>query len=285
MKRSQGSTSFPVEDYDLEATLTSGQAFRWESCGDAWVAVVGTRWVRLRQSKGGIQAETVGSGGDWKWLSHYLQVDLCLKTVVDTFPDDPALRAAVVACGGLRLLRQDPWECLASFILSSTKRITQIRQIVDRLCRQYGVPATGTPEGVSAFVFPTPARLAQVSEMELRDCRMGFRARYLREAAVRVAEGSIRLDQLHACPVEEARRVLMEIPGVGRKIADCVLLFGFGFQGAFPIDVWIANGLRELYFQNQPVSLRQLLEFSADHFGPFAGYAQQFLFHYLRTGR
>src|SRR5262249_33980345 len=149
------------------------------------------------------------------------------------------MRAAVVACRGLRLLRQEPWECLASFILSSTKQIVQIRQIVSLLCERYGEPIPAAPEYAPAFAFPSPARLACATEPELRACKMGFRAPYLLKTARLVAEGKIDLERLRQLPAETARDELMGLPGVGRKIADCVLLFAYGFQSAFPVDVWV----------------------------------------------
>ena len=193
------------------------------------------------------------------------------------------MRAAVAACHGLRLLRQDPWECLASFILSSTKQIAQIQQIVALLCERYGQPLAVAPGQPPSYAFPTPGRLARVTEAELRACKMGFRAPYLLATASLIAGGQFELARLGQLPVETARAELMKLPGVGRKIADCVLLFAYGFQSAFPVDVWVLKALRRLYFPRKHVSLGSLHHFAASHFGPWAGYAQQYLFHYIRT--
>jgi N-glycosylase/DNA lyase len=273
----------PVEEYDLDATLASGQAFRWENLQGAWVGVIGRNWVRLRSSNGSILAETVGAGADWTELKRYLQVDVALARVLATFPDDEPLRAAVKACHGLRLLRQDPWECLASFILSSTKQIIQIRQIVGQLCERFGEPVPVPAGHRPAHRFPTPERLARCSEAELRECKMGFRAPYLLATARRIAGGRPGLAALGRVSMDEARAALLELPGVGRKIADCVLLFGYGFATAFPVDVWVLRALRTLYFPRRRVSPGRLRRFSETHFGPHAGYAQQYLFHYMRT--
>ena len=141
-----------MRDYDLAATLTSGQAFRWAFRDDAWHGVVHdpsspdhARCVSLRPDENSITARTVGPVNDWRWLTHYLQTDLDLSLMIATFPDDEPLRTAVNACRGLRLLRQPPWECLASFILSSTKQIVQIRQIVSLLCERFGEPISAAP--------------------------------------------------------------------------------------------------------------------------------------------
>jgi len=275
--------TFPVREYNAAATFTSGQAFRWRWCDNAWIGVIGKHWVRLQADQYSITAQTAEPVADWGWLADYLQLQVDVEDVLRTFPDDEPIRAAVAACRGLRLLRQDPWECLASFILSSTKQISQIQHIISLLCERYGEPLT-VPVGqgpVSAF--PTAARLAGASEAELRACKMGFRAPYLLAVARRVEGGRIDLERLPAVPFEAARAELMTLPGVGRKIADCVLLFAYGCSKAFPVDVWVAKAIQELYFPRRRVRFSQLHEFAAEHFGPNAGYAQQYLFHYMRS--
>jgi N-glycosylase/DNA lyase len=311
----------PVRDYDLAATLDSGQAFRWQPRDDSWTGVIGRRQVRLTPLRNGILAETTGPVADWQWLRDYLQTEVDLDAVLKTFPDDAPMRDAVAACRGLRVLRQDPWECLASFILSSTKQIVQIRQIVALLCERFGEPiarpaVTPSINFVAADVsplhliqsnvradsrrllriggsslnknhlshsFPTAERLAAVTEPELRACKMGFRAPHLLAAARQIAGGQFDLERLRNLPQTEAREELMKLRGVGHKIADCVLLFAYGFDGAFPVDVWVERALRELYFRRRRVSAKRLQHFAATHFGPHAGYAQQYLFHYTRT--
>ena len=279
-----------VRDYDLAATLDSGQAFRWREDGSNWVGVIGKHWVRLTQTRDGIRAETAMPQKDWQWLRDYLQTEVNLAAVLKTFPDDKPMQAAVAACRGLRVLRQDPWECLASFILSSTKQIVQIRQIIALLCERFGEPinaiggALGTARPTSLqFSFPTAERLASTTEAELRSCKMGFRAPHLLAAARRIADGKFDLERLRHLPLTEARAELVKLHGVGDKIADCVLLFAYGFDAAFPVDVWVGRALRELYFPRHHVTARRLHHFAATHFGPHAGYAQQYLFHYIRT--
>ncbi len=321
-----------VRDYDLASTLDSGQAFRWRRDGDAWCGVLGKHFLRLTQTANGIHAQSTAPVDDWQFLREFLQSDVDLAAILKTFPDDAPMRAAVAACPGLRLLRQDPWECLASFILSSTKQIVQIRQIVSLLCERFGepltpfprsadfqigvfekvgmekfgAPSTGSASGkvlsvraepvlgapidtpnrssaLQAFAFPTPQRLAACTEAELRDCKMGFRAPSLLAAARAIADGKFDLERIRPLDYAAARAELMTLRGVGGKIADCVLLFGYGFDSAFPVDVWIERALQELYFPRRRASEKRLRKFAATHFGPHAGYAQQYLFHYMRT--
>lgn len=300
---------FPVRDYDLAATLTSGQAFRWRPVGGAWVAVVHGRWVQLEQvAPDYIRATVNAPTADWSWLQSYLRLDANHQRMLATFPVDEPLRAAIAHCRGLRLLRQEPWECLASFILSSTKQIVQIQQCVELLCERFGDPigqagravpcppqTTSRPQQHNSvaydaihpalhYTFPAAARIAAATEGELRACKMGFRARYLMAAARMVAGGELNLARLGQIPLHAARAELMRCPGVGRKIADCVLLFSCGQDAAFPIDVWVERALQRLYFPKRRARRARLEHFAATHFGPHAGLAQQYLFHYLRTG-
>src|SRR5208283_1316361 len=170
----------PVRDYDLAATLDSGQVFRWQLVENSWHGVIGKHFVRLAQMENGIHAATTAPVESWDWLRQFLQTEIDLAAILKTFPDDEPMRAAVAACRGLRLLRQDPWECLASFILSSTKQIVQIQQIIALLCERYGEPLAVMPGSLPAFTFPSSARLARATDAELRACKMGFRAPYLR---------------------------------------------------------------------------------------------------------
>ena len=277
----------PVRDYDLAATLDSGQVFRWRQIEKSWHGVVGRHFVQLTQTDNGIRAQTTAPMADWDFLRHFLQTEVDLAAVLKTFPDDEPMRAAVAHSRGLRLLRQDPWECLASFILSSTKQIVQIRQIVALLCERFGERLAPQPMNSSSrhYSFPAPEKIAAASEAELRACKMGFRAPYLLNAARVIAEGELNLINLQKLSVADARAELIKLKGVGVKIADCVLLFAYGFQEAFPMDVWVIKALRELYFPRRRPKLAHLKNFTNTYFGPNAGYAQQYLFHYMRTQR
>ncbi len=284
----------PVRDYDLAGTLDSGQVFRWHRQGDSWTGIIGRHRVRLTQTRQGIHAATGMPVADWQWLRDYLQIEVDLDAVLSTFPDDEPTRNAIAACRGLRVLRQDPWECLASFILSSTKQIVQIRQIIVLLCERFGEPINrcgvepaARPDSATGralqFAFPSPEIIARLTEAELRACKMGFRAPNLLAAARQIAEGKFDLEQPRRLPLAEARADLIRLRGVGGKIADCVLLFAYGFDSAFPVDVWVERALRQLYFPRRRVTADRLRHFAATHFGPHAGYAQQYLFHYMRT--
>jgi N-glycosylase/DNA lyase len=263
-------------DFDLAATLECGQAFRWQRAPDGWfTGVVGREVWRVRQDGETVAAvvnrgECDNGGRAYQArLQHYLALDVSLPKIVATFPaGDEMLHAAVKKHWGLRVLRQEPWETLASFIASSTKQIVQIRQIVAHLARQFG----------DNDAFPSVEIVARATHQQLLDCKLGFRAKYLLAAARAIERGKVQLDKLPAMDHDRALEELTKLDGVGEKIAACTLLFSCGHNEAFPIDVWVERSLQRLYFNGEKVPAKKLREFARSHFGPNAGWAQQYLF-------
>lgn len=268
-----------VRDYHLGHTLECGQTFRWRRLDDGgYEGVVGRAVVRAMQTGDRLTL----TGAPVETLAHYFQLHADLTAIIRTFPDDPHMRQAVKYGRGMRLLRQEPWECLASFICSAAKQFVQICRVVDNLCRALGEPFEADRH--NAFAFPSVEAVARATHERLWSCKMGFRARNLLAAARAVDSGKVRLETIAAMDYPRAVEELTKLPGVGPKVADCALLFGWGRQEAFPIDVWIERALRQLYFaRRRHVTRRQLVEFHRSYFGPYAGYAQQYLFHYIRN--
>ena len=185
---------------------------------------------------------------------------------------------------GLRLLRLEPWECVVSFICSANSNIPRIHQNMEKLAETFGDPVG--MDGQVRHVFPTPVQLAQAGEAKLRELGLGFRAPYVAEAARLVAEGSLDLNELIEMPYAKAKARLMECPGIGPKISDCIAVFSLEKLQAFPIDVWVRRALAEWYFpgQKRPTD-RVMLEWAQNHFGRYGGYSQQYLFHGRRLER
>lgn len=268
-----------VDNFHLGHTLECGQAFRWRRlAGGGYEGVIGQTVVHATQTGDRL----VFSGAPAGTLAGYFQLHEDIVAIVRTFPNDPHMRRAVAFGYGMRLLRQDPWECIASFICSTAKQFVQICQVVDNLCRALGEPLKAG--SCTGFTFPPAAAVARATHEQLWSCKMGFRAKNLLAAARMIDSGKVRLETIAAMDYPRAVEELMKLPGVGPKVADCALLFGWGRQEAFPIDVWIERALRRLYFAGQRrVTRRQLVEFHRGYFGPYAGYAQQYLFHYVRN--
>jgi N-glycosylase/DNA lyase len=277
-------------DFDLEKTLDSGQVFHWEKVGDGFVGAVDDLAVYV-EKQGDVLKVRCGAtpqrGRHWRSLpgivAHYFALDHPLVEICATFPDDPIMTAAGDFCRGLRIIRQPKWECLATFICSSMKQVAHIRQISLALRKRFGRRATIYVSDV--YAFPSAARVAASSEGELRECALGYRAKNLLATARRVADGAANLEQWNKLPDEELRARLCELPGVGAKVANCVMLFAYERLRAFPIDVWIERVLRQQYFpQRRKVTAQQLREFCDRYFGEHGGYAQQYLFHHARKG-
>jgi N-glycosylase/DNA lyase len=220
----------------------------------------------------------IGPGLTREAVSTYFGLDLPIREILASFPTDPWLEKAQEFAPGLRILRQEPWETLCNFICSSLKQVVQIEQINHELRRTFG---DDTGDGLHSF--PEASRLARATEAKLRECRLGFRARHLYVAARQVAASEVSLDRIATLPTDEAREHLIRIRGVGEKVANCILLFAYGRAEAFPIDVWVERVLRRLYFNNSTrIKHERLRTFADSHFGPYRGYAQQFLFHWIR---
>jgi N-glycosylase/DNA lyase len=267
-----------AKDFDLATTLDSGQAFYWEKAGEGFVGTIGDEPVYVEQ-----RGETLlYAGGSADLIRHYFALDHPLGEICESFPDDAVMNAARAYCRGLRILRQPRWECLASFITSSMKQVVHIRQISETLRRRFGQERRIGEHVV--YAYPAPHMMAQASEADLRACALGYRSRNLLATSRKVAAGEADLDGWAALPDAELQIKLLGLPGVGAKVAHCVMLFAYERLQAFPIDVWIARILKERYFpRKRKVTERQMRDFSRKYFGPHGGYAQQYLFHHART--
>lgn len=267
----------PAPDFDLAKTLDSGQVFHWESLGKAFIGMIGEEPVHLEQ-KGG---QLLVRHGSEELVRLYFALDHPLAEICASLPNEPVMRAAQDYCRGLRIIRQPRWECLATFITSSMKQVTHIRQIARALRERFG--HRYVIAGQELFSFPGAQRLASTTETDLRQCALGYRAKNLLGTARLVASGEVDLDAFALLSDQELRDQLCALPGVGSKVANCVMLFAYERLRAFPIDVWIERVLRDKYFSRQRgVTARDLQEFAAIHFGEHGGYAQQYLFHHAR---
>jgi N-glycosylase/DNA lyase len=269
--------TIPAPHFNLEKTLCSGQVFHWTAHGRGFVGAISENLVYVEQAGASIRLPAEHA----KLVAHYLALDHPLPAILQTFPDDPVIRVAMEFAQGLRIIRQPPWECLAAFLSSPLKQVRQIEAISLAIRKRFGRRLRRGE--FEAFSYPRPEELAEIRLEKLLECKLGFRARNLLASAKMVASGGVDLEALRHCSAEEARRVLCELPGVGEKIANCVLLFAYERLDAVPIDVWIGRVLNEVYFAGRAkVPLRELKSFSAKYFGPYAGYAQQYLFHHWR---
>ena len=255
-----------AEDFDAAASLFCGQAFRWDRMPDGgFSGVVGGAARTLRQEGGCVTIFPVAAK-EVDYFLHYFALDEDYEKLRALFSKNPTLRRCVASAPGIRVLHQDFFEMLLTFIISQNNNIPRIRGIVGRLCESFGEPLA---EG--GFAFPTPGRLAVLDQEDLACLRAGWRAAYLLDAARRVDSGEVSESALRALPLAQARALLQTIHGVGPKVADCVLLFGLDRAEAFPTDVWMRRAMKTLF----PAGLPR-------YCARYAGVAQQFIFDYAR---
>lgn len=271
--------SLPAPGFDLAATLGSGQVFHWTNHDGVWWGVLGEELLWVRQEG----ASVICPSGAEEKVRHFLALDHDMEAIARSLSrKGSALKRAVAFAPGLRILRQPKWECLASFITSPLKQIAHIRAISLALRERYGKRVGDGPDGKALHSYPEADALARAGEAALRGCALGYRAKGLAGTAQLVADGTADLEAWSALPTTDLREKLMALPGVGPKIADCVMLFAYSRLEAFPVDVWVSRAVRDGYFEGQEMSERAIIAFAAKQFGAYAGYAQQYLFHHAR---
>ena len=258
-------TASGVECLNIPLTLNCGQAFRWSECGGVWSGVAGGRYLELEQNEHGIVFRNTTAEDFCYWRS-YFDLDTDYAAMLAPFERDSVLKTAVRSYYGIRILRQEPWETLCSFIISANNNIPRIKGIIARLCENFGERLNGT-----AYSFPQPQTLAVLDEQRLAVLRAGFRTKYIIDAARRTASGELDLKAVAAMPLSQACEALKTVKGVGDKVAQCTLLYGFNRLEAFPVDVWVRRVMTQLY----PGGLPRCT-------AGFEGVAQQYLFHYIR---
>jgi N-glycosylase/DNA lyase len=266
--------------FDLAASLESGQAHRWRKEEQWYSGVVRGNFIKIRQTKHGVEfcSEPWPEASVVPLLQSYFRLDDDLNAIYTEITRDQRVATMAQRYPGLRVLRQEPWECLIAFICSANSNIPRIHQVMEKLADHYGNPIA--MNGEVRHAFPTPAQLSQAGESELRKLGLGFRAPYVDKATRLVLDQSLNLDLMIKMPYAQAKEKLMECPGIGPKIADCILVFSLEKMEAFPIDVWVRRALAEWYFPGEKTPTNRVLEeWAHGYFGRYGGYAQQYLFH------
>ncbi len=251
--------------FDVRLSVFCGQAFRWTENNGVIHGIIGKTPVDIIQTENEIIFKNIDEKKFENIIVPYFDLARNYDKILTSF-DDKYIRQACKEYYGIRILKQDEWEALCSFIISQNNNIPRICGIVSRLCRAFGEPLKN-----GDYAFPSYETLAALNESELAVLRAGFRAKYILDAAKKLSSGEVSLERVRELPLEEAREELMKIKGVGKKVAECTLLYGFGRLNAFPIDVWVKRILEELYDGEFPKC--------ADG---YKGVAQQYLFHWRR---
>jgi N-glycosylase/DNA lyase len=278
--------------FNLDVTLCCGQVFRWERKGDWWYGVVADKAFKIRQAN----AELEFVNANEKFVTHYFGLEDDLRKIRGKISKDEHVKKALQTFWGLRIVRQDPWECLVSYICATYKSIAAIKQMLLRLSKKFGEQVA--LDGCDFYTFPTIDKLANATASSLATCGLGYRAKYVLETSKKICESNFDLESLRKMSYLQAKETLRGFSGVGSKVADCVLLFSLGKLEAFPVDVWVKRAILNHYADQFPKELIQkiscngsfsnaeyerLNEFGRNYFGEYAGYAQEYLYHYERT--
>ena len=255
-----------IKHFSLPQTLDCGQAFRWKELhSDCFEGVAFGKYLKLeKKSDESIVLHTSKEDFENIWRD-YFDLERDYNQIIENISSNEILKNASAFGKGIRILNQEPWETLCSFIISQNNNIKRIKGIIDRLCTSFGEDIGGY------YTFPSAEKLASLSLSNLEVLRAGFRAKYILDAATKVANGNVRLYDLKNLPYEEAKEELMKIKGVGPKVADCALLFSHKHITAFPKDVWIKRAMQKLFDGELP---KEAL--------PYAGIVQQYIFFYAR---
>jgi N-glycosylase/DNA lyase len=291
--------------FNLNFTLDSGQVFRWERRGEWWLGVVPGGALKLQQEGETLKCSTSSELLDSAYVSSYFRLGDPLEAVFAAITRDQVLAQAVQRFYGLRLIRQERWECLASFLLATNANIPRIKKMVASLCELYGEPFEF--EGERYHLFPKPETLSGASVPELRKCGLGYRAPFIKRVATAVADGAVDFSAISKLDYLDSKKVLLKellgekpLLGVGPKVADCVLLYSCDKDDAFPIDVWMARALtasfpkmvgprlgeklrRDPSAKISPSEYQRVSDAARSHFGKYAGYAQLYLYVAARS--
>lgn len=251
--------------FHLDHTLTSGQVFRWKKKGEHWEGIVNGKKISLSQKNTVIEGNC-----DREFLFSYFRLDDNLDEILSSIDKDEKIHHIIFNLWGLRIIRQDPWECLISFIISAFNNVPRIKHIIENLCKTYGNPFN------HGYTFPSPHSLATASLEQLRACGLGYRDKFVLKTA-QIIDSGFPLQSLASMSYKDAKKVLLGLPGVGHKVADCVLLFSLEKLEAFPCDVNIQTCIRHLYPECSNINT-----FGIEYFGAYAGYANHYLYHSQR---
>jgi len=257
-----------IKDFNLDHTLSCGQVFRWHRQRDgAWLGFINNKPSKLIQSGDYLYYEGAASISD---ITRYFNLKTDYWEIIRSISKDAFIKRAIKKYFGLRIIKQDPFECLISYILSSQNNIPRINKMLNELSNRSG--RTIRFEGRDVHSFPMLSDLKSCCRPDINACKLGFRDKYLDDAVSRLWNKEIDLKRIAKLPYDKAKQELLKIKGVGQKVADCVLLFGFNKYEAFPVDVWIERAMKK-YYKGKDGS----------YFGKYAGYAQEFIYAYIRN--
>ncbi len=270
-----------IDSFEPKHIFECGQCFRWEVEEDgSYTCVAYNRVINVKKDKNDVIFSNTNSEDFEKIWYNYFDLDRNYEKIKEVLSKDPILKEAIKHGYGIRILKQDEWETLISFIISANNRISMIKKGIKTLSERYG-DYIGEFRGREYYNFPTAYNLQSLTVDEIKDCFTGFRAKYIVDASVIVADKQTDLYKIKNLKTENARKELMTFSGVGPKVSDCIMLFSMDKEDAFPIDIWVKRVMQYFYL-DEDTKLKDIQIYAQDKFGKYAGFAQQYLFYYAR---
>ena len=262
---------------NIHETINSGQIFLWENYRDTWFVIDGDDIIMARQTPFKIMTFS-------KKPKNFFREDDNYEKILKNITCDKIVKNAIKHYPGLRVTRQDPFQCCISFIISANSNIPKIRMGLQKLCRKFGTKVMFQKK--EFFLFPTPKMLAKATLQDLQECKLGYRSKYVLDTSSIIASGEIDFDELKKADYQEAKELLLKLPGIGHKVADCIMLFSLEKLEAFPLDTWLVKILQKYYSDDFCVDKKTISKNKyenmhrsvLEHFGKYAGYSQQFLY-------
>ncbi len=272
-----------ISDFNPEHTFMCGQCFRWDREDDlSYTGIAFSKVVNIFADCEKIVIKNISANEFETYWKHYLDFDTDYYTIKQSFSKDNHLSVAMDYGWGIKILNQEIFECLISFIISTQNTIPRIKKIVRKLSEMYGRKVEY--DGKIYYAFPCLADLKDITAEDLSPLKAGYRASYIVDAVTKISNGEVCIDKLSNMSYDDAKKELMKIKGVGPKVADCVLLFSCGKKEAFPIDVWVKRTIQSLYL-DKDATQNEIADFASEYFGTYAGVAQQYLFYYARENK
>ena len=261
---------------DVDNSINSGQVFLWQKSEENWYGIDGQNILKINQ-RGKIKSIS-------NIKTNFFRKNDDIENIIKSISKDETIKKAVKEYKGLRIFNQDPFQCMISFIISSNSNIQKIKNSLEKISKKFGIKVI--IQNKEFFLFPKPEKIAQASINEIKTCGVGYRAPFIKEAAKMVTAKKVNFEYLKNSNYDETKRNLRLIPGVGNKVADCIMLFSLNKLDAFPLDTWMIKILEKYYSNEFQIETKTITEKQyeilhkkiVDYFGPYCGYAQQFLF-------
>lgn len=270
-----------VQNFNLRDIFECGQCFRWnETDENTYIGIAFGKVIEVKLIEKDLYIYNATKEEVENIWIDYFDLTRDYGIIKEELSKDPLLAEAIEFGEGIRLLKQDPFELIISFIISANNRIPMIKRAIDRISQRWGEKIEY--KGNIYYTFPTIDRLRSATEEELKDCGVGFRGKYIK-ATVETLDDNM-IDEMLNSNDDQCHKLLQKLSGIGPKVADCIMLFSMEKYSAFPVDVWVKRAMQHFYLAPD-VSLPKIREFARDKFGKYAGFAQQYLFYYARENK